>query len=195
VNVLVIPEDFTRDQYVLKPIIQAIMETIGKPRANVSVCNNPRLRGLSQALSWSQLERILDQYRGMVDLFLLCVDRDGDGARRARLDYLEQQASQVLASGRAFLAENAWQEIEVWALAGHDLPPEWKWDEIRAEPHPKERYFAPFVRQRGLQNTLGQGRKTLALEAARRYDRVRQRCPEDVAALEERIRAWSEDRP
>ena len=39
----------------------------------------------------------------------------------------------------------------------------------------------------------GGGRKMLALEAARRYDRIRQLCPEDVAALEIRIRDWMKE--
>jgi len=37
---------------------------------------------------------------------------------------------------------------------------------------------------------LGAGRKTLAEEAARRYDRICALCPEDVAALEQRVRSW-----
>jgi hypothetical protein len=92
-----------------------------------------------------------------------------------------------------FLAENAWQEIEVWALAGHDLPRGWNWQEVRVEPNSKEVYFEPYTRQRGLSLEPGGGRKTLAEQAAQRYARIRQRCPEDVANLENRVRAleWS----
>ena len=38
-------------------------------------------------------------------------------------------------------------------------------------------------------DTPGEGRRRLAKEAAQRYSRMRQLCPEDVGALEERIRA------
>ncbi|WP_281181280.1 hypothetical protein [Chloroflexus islandicus] len=38
----------------------------------------------------------------------------------------------------------------------------------------------------------GGGRRTLGQEAARRYERIRQRCPEDIGELERRIRVWLE---
>jgi hypothetical protein len=37
------------------------------------------------------------------------------------LDHLEARAAVYLGDDRRFLAEHAWQELEVWALAGHDL--------------------------------------------------------------------------
>jgi hypothetical protein len=90
--------------------------------------------------------------------------------------------------GRRFLAENAWQEIEVWVLAGHDLPNDWSWAAIRAERDVKEAYYQPFARSQGVFNSPGEGRRKLAEDAAKRYGRVRQLCPEDIRALEERIR-------
>ena len=189
-NVLVIPEDFRKDQYVLQPLVATMLAACGRPRANVRICRDPLLRGVTQALRWDQIKAIIERYAGMTDLFLLCVDRDGVEGRRAALSHIEKQASQLLSLGRLFLAENAWQEIEVWVLAGQRLPRGWKWDEIRREVHPKERYFLPFARERGLLHEPGEGRRTLAREAAQRYDQVRKRCPEDVAALEERIRTW-----
>jgi dihydrodipicolinate synthetase family protein len=90
------------------------------------------------------------------------------------------------------LGENTWQEIEVWVLAGHDMPSDWVWRVIRAEVNPKEAYFEPFATQQGVHQSPGGGRKTLAQQAARRYHRIRQLCPEDVAALEARIRDWIE---
>jgi hypothetical protein len=54
---------------------------------------------------------------------------------------LEEKAREVLSPPRLFLAANAWQEVEVWALAGIDwkLKPKWIWDRIRSERDPKER--------------------------------------------------------
>ena len=129
------------------------------------------------------------RYDWKVDLFLLCVDRDGNANRRQVLDSIERKADEVLAGrGKRLIAENAWQEIEVWVLAGHDLPRDWTWTKVRAEPHPKELYFEPFARSRGLQDEPGGGRKTLAIEAARRYDRIRQLCPEDIGRIEDTYR-------
>lgn len=189
-NVLVIPEDFRKDQYMLKPIVLAMMKSLGKPKATVKVCQDPLLGGIGEALKEERLQEILERYKGMVDLFLLCVDRDGNNNRKERLTELEQKAAEILKDDRFFLAENAWQEIEVRVLAGHDLPKEWNWQTIRAEVHPKEQYFELLASQRNLLNSPGQGRKLLAEEAAQKYNRIRRLCCEDVVALENRIHAW-----
>ena len=188
-KVLVIPEDHSRDGLMLLPIVRAMLKHLGKPNAKVDICRKPRLQGIGEALKWERLAEIIDQYR-MTDLFLLCVDRDGIEARKAKLEHLEHKAAAILNGDRLFLAENAWQEIEVWVLAGHDLPREWSWQTIRAEVHPKEQYFEPFANQRNLSNSPGQGRKLLAEEAAQNYSRIRRLCREDVVALEDRIHAW-----
>ena len=61
-NILVIPEDFTNDQNALQPIIEAMMAAIGKPKAKVKVCTDPRLGGVEQALKWEKIQPILDRY-------------------------------------------------------------------------------------------------------------------------------------
>ncbi len=185
-NVLVIPEDFRKDQYMLKPIIQAMMAQIGKPRAKVIICKDPLLGGVEEALKWENIESIITRYP-MVNLFLLCVDRDGKHGRKNQLEKLEAAASNILPDKRFFIAENAWQEIEIWVLAGQDLPSDWNWQDIRQERDPKESYFIPLATQRNLLDTLGEGRKQLAEEAAKRYQRLRQLCPEDIVNLENRI--------
>lgn len=189
-NVLVIPEDFRKDQYVLKPIVQKMMRTIGL-NARVQVCQDPLLGGIGEALKWERLAEIVDRYRGMVRLFLLVVDRDCVAGRRARLDDLERKATKNLAgSDRAFLAEAAQEEIEVWVLAGmNDLEKSWSWREIREECHPKEQYYDAYAQQRRLLEAPYKGRDRLAREAASNYSRIRQLCPEDVGALEARVRA------
>ena len=189
-NVLIIPEDFRKDQYVLKPIIERMFAEIGKPRANVQMCFDPLLGGIDQAMRWERIAEVLDMYRGMVQIFLLLVDRDGISTRRQALDVLETKAREMLGEGRVLLGENAWQEIEVWALAGPDLPKGWSWQAIRAEAHPKERYFAPLAEQRGLTDEPGEGRSTMGREAAANYKRVRSRCQEDAVNLETRLSEW-----
>ena len=194
VKVLILAEDFVKDEFLLQPIIQAMMKAVGKPKAKVKVCRDPRFHGTSEALKWEYIEQALSRHRGMVDLFLLCVDRDGNAHRQVVLANLENQAKTVIGEGRAFLAENAWQEVEVWLLMGHDLLPKWDWKKIREEIHPKETYYLPFAESRGVLDLPGEGRDKLAREAASHYDRIRGRCKEDIQRLEDRIRAWTEDR-
>jgi hypothetical protein len=191
VNILIIPEDFRKDQYMLKPIVKAMMEVLGKSKAKITVCQDPLLGGVVEALKWERIEEIIDRYR-MVDLFLLCVDRDGKAGRKKALNKIEQQSAQVLPQGKVLVAENAWQEIEVWVLAGHNLPSEWNWPTIRQEVNPKENYFIPLAKERNLLSTPGEGRKILAEEAAKKYNRIRQLCPEDIINLEQRVESWLE---
>ncbi|MGC8469046.1 MAG: hypothetical protein ACP5NI_03975 [Acetobacteraceae bacterium] len=185
-NVLVIPEDFRKDQYILRPIVQALFAVVDRPRATVRVCQDPLLGGVSEALRWERQDEIIERYP-QVDVFLLCVDRDGDAGRHGRLNALEQRAAGVLSPRRAFLGCCAQEELEVWLLAGIvDLPKDWRWAEIRAHRDPKEAYFEPLARQRGLSERVGNGRKPLGEQAGRNFARIQQLCPK-VAALRERL--------
>jgi hypothetical protein len=190
VNVLIIPEDFRKDQYVVGPIIRRMFAEVGKPNANVRVCLDPLMGGISEATKWQRIKDVLDRYRGMVQMFLLLVDRDGVAGRRETLNGLEERAAAQLGDGKTMLGENAWQEIEVWALAGQDLPGDWQWQAIRADVHPKEVYFEPLARQRGLTKEPGEGRTTMGREGAQNYNRVRSRCKEDIQSLEIRLKTW-----
>lgn len=192
-NVLIIAEDPTQDAYILEPIVKAMLTELGHPRAKVQTCRDPVYRGINAVLKEDSLRTIMNRYQGMIDLFLLCVDRDGEAGRRTQLDTRETFCAQLLAGQRrTLIAEHAWQEVEVWALAGcNDLPATWPWREIRAERDPKERYFDPYVQMRRLVDTPGAGRQTLGRQAGRQYAaRLRQLCPEDIATLEGRVRDW-----
>ena len=157
-NVLIIPEDFRKDQYILKPLLKRMFVEVGKPHANVQMCLDPLMGGVDEALKWERIREVLTMYP-MVNLFLLIVDRDGKAGRRMALDNLESKAAEHLGTtGRQLFAENAWQEIEVWAIAGQSLPKDWKWAEIRQHPHPKEAYFEPLAMSRKLMNEPGEGR-------------------------------------
>lgn len=182
-NVLIIPEDFRKDQYILKPLFQRLFRTFGKPSARVVVCQDPLLGGIGEALKDVRLAEIVDRYAGMTDIFLLCVDRDGQPGRRLRLDQVEA----TFGAERSFFAEKAWEELETWLLAGLQLPANWNWLEVRAEVSVKEVYFHELARRRSISNRPGGGRKTLGEEASRRIDSIRQKCPEDFDALARRI--------
>ena len=186
-RVLVIPEDFRNDQYLLKPLFERLFRSIDKARARVRVCQDPLLGGVGEALKSERIQEIVDQHGGMTDIFILCVDRDGSQGRRERLDEIEVE----FGGGHTFLAENAWEEIETWALAGLERPGEWRWRDVRAEVQVKERYFAVLARKRGVADGPGGGRKALGEEAARHIDAIRRNCPEDFGCLAQRLEAPS----
>ncbi len=194
-NVLVIPEDFTKDQYMLKPIVEAMLKKLGKKKAKVKVCRDPLLGSVEQATKVERIVPIVNRYAGMTDLFLLCVDRDGREGRKLQLEKIEREAAAILnnfTGDRAFFAENAWQEIEVWVLAGlPDFTKARDWQEVRQERDPKERYFLPYSQQRGFANSSDEGRIALSQEAATQYNnRIRKLCTEDIQNLETRIGDW-----
>lgn len=143
------------------------------------------LGGIGEATKSERVSEIVERYEAMIDVFILCVDRDGNEGRRRRLDQLEQE----FGDGRVFLAENAWEELETWVLAGVALPTNWGRADVRAEVHVKEQYFDVLVGQRGLGDHPGGGRKPLAEEAAGRLAAIRRKCPEDFDALARRIEA------
>ena len=184
-NVLLIPEDFRKDQYLLEPLFKRLFLEIGKGKAKVRVCRDPLLGGVEEALKFSRIREVIRQHSGMTDLFILCVDRDGKQGRRTRLNQIEAR----FGSSHSLLAENAWEEIETWTLAGLRLLRNWNWADVRAEVHVKERYFEALARERGVADGPGGGRKALGEEAARRIPAIRQKCPEDFDALARRIEA------
>jgi hypothetical protein len=147
------------------------------------------LGGISEALKWGRISEVIDMYP-MVQVFLLLVDRDGVAGRQDALQGLEKQARAKLGSSRVLFGENAWQEIEVWALAGQVLPTKWKWHDVRTERNPKEMYFEPWAQKRQLTKEPGEGRTTMGREAATNYDRVRSRCKKDIHRLESRLKNW-----
>ena len=146
------------------------------------MCLEPLLGGVGEALKSERLKEIVEQYP-TVDIFILCVDRDGKKGRRQRLDQIEKEF------GTPFFAENAWEEIETWLLAGLELPADWNWKDVRAEVQVKEFYFEPLSALRSLSDAPGGGRKDLGKEAARRIGAIRQKCPEDFDNLAQRLEA------
>lgn len=182
-KVLIVPEDSRNDQYILKPLFERLFASFSRPNTTVVVCGDPVLRGVSEALKEDRLADIIRRYR-VFDIIILCVDRDGVATRRQRLDQLEAK----FATGRIFVAVNAWEELETWLLAGLDLPKDWAWADIRAEISVKERYFEPFARLRGLTDRPGGGRQDLGKEAARRLPSIRRKCREDFGELANRLR-------
>jgi hypothetical protein len=183
-KIVLIPEDTQNDQHVLKPIFERLLRNLSTSRSKVLI-PQIRLGGSGEALKVERLAPIVEQYEYIADAFVLCVDRDGQGGRRQRLDEIEEEFSPN------FFAVDAWEEIETWLLAGLQLPNTWRWSEIRPSLHTKEEYFEPLAKMRGLSETLGGGRKTLGAEAARKVDVIQQKCPEDFGNLATRLKSFA----
>ena len=148
------------------------------------MCLDPLLGGVQEALKIENLRSIIDRYAGMIDVFLPCIDRDGQVGQPQKLDTIERNLGALC----SFLSENAWEELETWTLAGLDLPRDWQWNEIRAEVSVKGRYFDILAIRRGVADGPGGGRKVLGEEAARRVDVIRQKCHEDFGSIAGRWR-------
>jgi len=190
VNVQVILEDTPRDQHIAIPIVQAVFQYIGRP-AKVRAFNE-RMRSVERATDFDSLLPLLAARSGMVDLFILIVDRDcrapnrpRGGNRAAALQILETRVveSGVLGPNCHFMACEAWEELEVWLLAGFYHT---NWNEIRDHCDPKEAFFEPFAKAHGVIEKPAEGRAHLMHEAIRHYRRIRSRCPE-LRFLEERV--------
>ena len=111
-KVLIIPEDPTHDPHIIKPIIQALFDDLGR-KAWVDVLREPRLRGTSDALDAATIAAIVAENE-MIDLFLLVVDRD---CNRDGND--SKAAARAREHDGKLLACLARQEVEVWLLALH----------------------------------------------------------------------------
>ena len=186
-KVMVIPEDPTHDQHILKPIVKRIFKDLNTS-ARIEVLQDPHLGSVSQALDKDILASILDQRR-MFNLFLLMVDRDCELGRetqlKARLDEANAGAEKVMLGCLAI------EEIEVWALALHqgELGARWK-SEVRKECHPKEVYFDPLVREKSWQESLGKGRaEAMKVLPGPNWRSLKSLCPE-LEKLQGEIAEW-----
>lgn len=186
-RVLVIPEDPTHDEQILKPVVERVFRELGRPRAHVQVLKDPCMRGVQQALASETVDEILGTYR-MADLFLLIVDRDCEVGRHGAVASRESQAAQ---RDKTLIGCLAVEEVEVWALALHADELSQRWSDVRKECHPKERFFDPLVESKGWGLSKGKGRSAAMAALAGQWKALKQRCPE-VRRLEEAVAAWLE---
>lgn len=184
-KVLVIPEDPTLDQYILKPIVHRLFADLGRT-ARIDILSNPRLRGVDQALSQVVLSGIAETFR-MIDLFLVLVDRDGDQNRPVLARARENEHADKLFVCLAV------EEVEVWMLALHRDSLQTPWNEIRGEVNPKERFTLPFLRNRAPKLDAGGGRAWAMRELGAGWRGLLQVCPE-LQELRERLRGWLDSR-
>jgi hypothetical protein len=104
-RVRIIPEDFRKDHLILKPFFEAMFAHLDKPHVKIDI-HSPEVRGFEAVKKFDHIREVVDDFP-TVDLFLLCVDRDGDPHRRKALDDLEAKVKKILRPPRLFLAEHA----------------------------------------------------------------------------------------
>lgn len=179
-KVLVIPEDPTLDQHILKPIVEAMFADLGR-KARVVILREPHLRGVDEAMA-PEVVRDIIANRSMFDLYLLLLDRDADPHRQAAVDALERAHPGKLFGCLAI------EEVEVWMLALHRDALVDRWPEIRAERDPKERFATPFLVERRWNTGLGRGRAHAMRALPGQLRALLSLCPE-LAELRDRLRA------
>jgi hypothetical protein len=181
-KVLVIPEDPTLDQHILKPIVQHLFKDLGRA-VRVDVLQDPHLKGVDEALNSATVEAIIGE-NPMIDLFIIMVDRDCD--RQGNVAKAAQRRSEHPAVLRTCLAE---EEVEVWMLALHrDLLDE-TWGVIRQHCDPKEAYAEPFLKKQGWWSEVGKGRKRAMRDVDARWSGLLTVCPE-LRVLRDEIEQW-----
>lgn len=180
-KVLLIPEDPTLDQYILKPVVTQLFADLGKtPR--IEVLSKPRLRGVAQALDARVLADVVADYP-MIDLFLVLVDRDGDLRRRQLADAREAAHPDRL------LVCLAVEEVEIWMLALHSEKLGVPWSEVRGEVDLKKRFAHPFLEAHAPKLELGRGRAWAMQAMGAHWRGVCRRCAE-LAELRQRVAEW-----
>ena len=187
-KVLIILEDPTLDQYVVRPIVEQIFADLSR-RARVSVLKDPHLRGAQQALD-PEIVRGIIRDNPMEDLFILVVDRDCN-----RFGNQEKATSCEAEQSGRLLACVAVEEIEVWTPAIHRKSLATSWAIVRAECDPKEAFWDPLAVARGFRRpgVIADGRKAAMRNIGQEWRGVLEVCPE-IAHLKERIRVWIDAR-
>lgn len=177
-NVLVISEDNTKDQFILRPLASRLLHECGKPKARVTVWPNARVCGVAAVRD--ELPAIIANFP-QVQMFLFLPDCDGN--HRGRADLFANLAT---THGSKLLCCAAVEEVEAWLLAGHIEKLGRPWAEVRADTSVKENVFQVFLHQYGNPDRPGGGRKELMLETLSNLRGLLERCPE-LAELQRRI--------
>lgn len=169
-KVLVIPENPTHDQFIIKPVLEKLFNDLSL-RCRVEVLSDPHLNGVEEALNHELLRRIIDS-NPMVDQFVLIVDADCERSNAtSRVRHIEAKFSPKLISCVAV------QELEVWLLALYEHA-EIRWSDMQEHCDSKEAYFDPFIKDRGWMAQVGGGRKRAMRALAGNFAKLLSRCPE-----------------
>jgi len=185
-KILIIPEDPTLDQHIIKPIVERICTDQGTS-ARIDVLRDPHLRGVAQALDQNMIAEIIRD-NPMEDLFLLMIDRDCD-----RFGNSAKVSARVAENKGRLIGCLAQHEVEVWMLALHRGELGTPWRQVREECDPKEAIADPFIASRGWSALVGRGRKRAMRSLGASWPGILKVCPE-LGELHSRIGAWAKSR-
>jgi hypothetical protein len=182
-------EDHTEDRYILEPVIEAALKSIGIPRPRVMSITNPRMRGFSTLLK--NLCDVVQRYHKTVSVLIIAFDLDGEDGEdgrpdkiarvRGKLEACDTEATNVVLLGCRM-------EAEVYAIWGSRSSVAGSWTDVTSERDPKELYFEPLlVKEDAL--TVDGGRTRLVRESLKAgWASLRGGCPE-LELLENDLRA------
>jgi hypothetical protein len=175
---LIIPEDPTNNGYILRPLMERMLQGCGRPNAKVTVLTSPRLQGYAQARRAIE-EELVGAYSHF-DIWVFAPDADV----AAGLVDLENR---MRTQGVSLFCCAARPETESWLLAGHRDKLSINWGQVATHANLKEQVFEPFLRQYGTPERAGGGRDLLMRQTLAGYDGLMALCPE-LANLQERLR-------
>jgi hypothetical protein len=176
-KVLIIPEDPTNDQHILRPLVARLLKECGKASAKVVVLSDPSVSGYEDACG--KLPEIRKAYRRFNLLLFL---PDADGKHQSRADKFAQLEAEY---GPKLVCCAAVEEVEAWLLAGHTEKLAQPWPQVRFDTSVKENVFVPFLREHGNRRPGG-GREELMQQTLTNLRGLLERCPE-LADLQRRI--------
>ena len=183
-DVMIVPEDPRLDQYLLKPIVECLFQDLDVS-ANIRVLQEPRMRGVSQALDPDIIQNDVVDLYPMVDLFLVIVDRDCDReSNEARAQTLQERSDVDL------LVCLAQEEVEAWMLYLHreELHEHLGvgFSDVRDSCDPKDEFADPLLQSMEWTTKVGRGRKRAMRELGESWQGLVQVCDE-LSAFRRRI--------
>jgi hypothetical protein len=137
-------EDPLLDQYIVRPVLTAMLKDLGKPKARLFAITNPRTKGFHDLVA--RACDMVSRYGQEARAIIFVIDTDCDDGREGHMNKPVRLANALakcdeLADKAVIVA--AVQEVEVWAVWGirNELPD--PWSTVLDECHPKELYFEP----------------------------------------------------
>jgi hypothetical protein len=182
-KVMVIPEDPTLDQFIIKPVVECALVDAGVT-GSVEVLYDPCLRGSSEALDPKVIGQIIADNR-MIRLFILVIDLDCNRKNH------ETKLAALCSPYPNLIGCLAVQEVEAWMLALHLQGIGISLDTLRNECDPKETYAEPFLVNSNLSDGVGGGRKAAMREISGKFNSLKNKCPE-IKAMVREIKQWAD---
>jgi hypothetical protein len=188
VKIAIACENPRYDQYIIRPVLEAVLRFLGKPRARVTVITDPAATSYENLLA--QACDILKRYAPVADAVIFIADtdcEDGSAGRRNKALRLRNAVAACDDPSKA-ITLTALQEVEVWALWGVRDGIDASWAAIRAECNPKEVYFEPLLTQDDQQQPDGGRARLMAQSLSSGWTSLRTGCQE-LQELEDGLRA------